>query len=297
MSKNFKYKVGDKVIVREDLIKGDQYYMENTGKRDVVVEAMLKFRGKTVTINRTTTLGEYKISEDGAEWNWTDEMFSGLANEHWKVVITPNGDETTATLYRGKTVEKKATVKRYSKDTYSIAMACEAVIEKLNAQLGNSEKIVKCDRYEVGDRVKIVKHWDGKTCQNHFGLMDKWLGKIMTISGMALGSYLMKEDNDENGGGGWLWNKHCIEGKVVSEDEREDKTLFKDGDLVEITDTSDAHYGQRGVIFYADTDGDAIAVDFKVKYDDTNDCEVIGLKVLPEKTGRWYEPEQIVKVD
>ena len=124
MSKDFKYKVGDKVIVGEDLIKHRDYYMEKSDRHDVVTDAMLKFRGKTVTIIRTTTLGEYKISEDGAEWNWTDEMFSGLANEPWKVVITPNGDETTATLYRGKTVEKKATVKRYSKDTYSIETAC-----------------------------------------------------------------------------------------------------------------------------------------------------------------------------
>lgn len=294
MSKNFKYKVGDKVTVREDLAMGHRYRMENSEKDNCAAMEMLGSRGDTVTIDCITSFGQYKICEDSGRYNWTDEMFSGLANEPWKVVITPNGDETTATLYRGKTVEKKATVKRYSKDTYSIATACKAVIEKLNAQLGTGEKIVKCDRYEVGDRVKIVDRWDDNTYENADGLMDKWLGKIMTIRRVAR-DYRMVEDIDENDGGGWFWNKHCIEGKVVSEGEDDGDAPFKVGDLVEIADEEDAHYRQRGTIFYID-DYD-IAVDFKVPYDDTHDCEVIGVMALAEKTGRWYEPEQIVKVD
>lgn len=297
MSKKFKYKVGDRVMVREDLHKGHFYNMENSKENNCIAEDMLPLRGDIVTIDRIADYGQYKIREDNGVYNWTDEMFSGLANDDWKVVITPNGDETTATLYRGKTVEKKATVKRYSKDTYSIEMACEAVIEKLNAHLKNGMKIIKRDSYKVGDKVKIVDHWNIRTCENKVGMMDKWLGKIMTISGQALGGYLMKEDNNENCGDGWLWNVYSIEGKVVSEDEDDSNAPFKVGDLVEITDKDDAHYKQRGVIFYVDTDDDAIAVDFKVKYDDTNDCEVIGLKVLPEKTGRWYIPSYLRKVE
>ena len=297
MNKNFKYKVGERVIVREDLHKGHFYNMENSKEHNCIAEDMLPLRGDIVTIDRIADYGQYKIREDNGVYNWTDEMFSGLANDDWKVVITPNGDETTATLYRGKTVEKKATVKRYSKDTYSIEMACEAVIEKLNAHLENGMKIIKRDSYKVGDRVKIVDHWNIRTCENKFGMMDKWLGKIMTISGQVLGSYRMKEDYAENGGDGWSWNVYCIEGKVVNEDENEGDAPFKAGDLVEITDKDDAHYKQRGVIFYIDDDGIEAAVDFKVPYFDTHNCKWGDSPALPENTGRFYNTSVITKVE
>lgn len=69
-----KYKVGDKVRVREDLIVGEKY------GNDVFTSTMVSFKGKVVTINKVIGL-KYEIEEDGKTWNWTDEMFSGKVSE------------------------------------------------------------------------------------------------------------------------------------------------------------------------------------------------------------------------
>lgn len=77
-------------------------------------------------------------------------------------------------------------------------------------------------KYNVGDRVRIVKEWNEDTCQSCFGSMDKWLGKVMTIKKVVdrygLGVYQMVEDQKECPGG-WLWNDACIEG-LATEDNR-----------------------------------------------------------------------------
>ena len=64
-----KYKVGDKVRVREDLIAGELY-----GK-DVFASGMIPFKGQTVTIKKIQE-NKYLIEEDLEDWYWTDEMFS-----------------------------------------------------------------------------------------------------------------------------------------------------------------------------------------------------------------------------
>lgn len=72
-----KYKVGDKVIVRKDLIQGKTYHMENRSYHDSATSSMCEFAGKIVTISYANNV--YGIEEDG--WNWTDEMFEGFAIE------------------------------------------------------------------------------------------------------------------------------------------------------------------------------------------------------------------------
>ncbi len=42
--------------------------------------------------------------------------------------------------------------------------------------------------------------------------MDKWLGKVMTISVVGNGSYHMLEDYGENMGDGWFWDEDMIAG-------------------------------------------------------------------------------------
>ena len=63
-----KYKVGDKVRVREDLIAEELY-----GK-DVFVSEMTSFKGQTVTIKKIQD-NKYLIEEDLEDWYWTEEMF------------------------------------------------------------------------------------------------------------------------------------------------------------------------------------------------------------------------------
>lgn len=74
-----KYKIGDKVRVRDDLRLGEVYKMDNGTDYDSVVFEMLKLKGKEVTISTYTDSNKYLVSEDRDCWNWTDEMFSGLA--------------------------------------------------------------------------------------------------------------------------------------------------------------------------------------------------------------------------
>ena len=69
-----KYKIGDKVRVREDLIEFEHY------KEVLFVPYMSSFEGKIVTIYNTTDIG-YKIKEDSKRYYWTDEMFSGKVSQ------------------------------------------------------------------------------------------------------------------------------------------------------------------------------------------------------------------------
>lgn len=81
-----KYKVGDKVRVRKDLVKEKDYFMEDSSRSDVVIEEMLGARGKVVTIS--SDIFKYHLEEYGC--CWTDEMFEGLVSTCvTKVIYNP----------------------------------------------------------------------------------------------------------------------------------------------------------------------------------------------------------------
>lgn len=73
-----KYKVGDRVIVADDLSSGERYYMDGSDEYDYATPEMEKHQGQVVTISTASKRG-YQIREDS--WHWTDGMFSGLENE------------------------------------------------------------------------------------------------------------------------------------------------------------------------------------------------------------------------
>lgn len=68
-------------------------------------------------------------------------------------------------------------------------------------------------KYKVGDRVRIV---DRRTqWMNSEGLMDEWLGKVMTIKKVCDWFYKMAEDKDDtrfHKDGGWHWHDDMITG-------------------------------------------------------------------------------------
>jgi hypothetical protein len=68
-----KYRVGDKVRVREDLVVGYDYGIAS------FIEKMKSFIGE-VTISKVID-GYYEILEDDGYYAWAEEMFEGLANE------------------------------------------------------------------------------------------------------------------------------------------------------------------------------------------------------------------------
>ena len=65
---NMKYKVGDKVRVREDLVV-NQWYGD-----DIFTSEMASFKGQIVTIKKIRE-NKYVIEEDHEDWHWTEEMF------------------------------------------------------------------------------------------------------------------------------------------------------------------------------------------------------------------------------
>jgi hypothetical protein len=69
-----KYKVGDKVRIREDLVMGVDYGCA------IVVDDMKDMGGSVVTIERVCGNGYY-IEEDPDEYCWTDEMFEPVEEE------------------------------------------------------------------------------------------------------------------------------------------------------------------------------------------------------------------------
>lgn len=69
-----KYKVGDKVRVREDLVKRGLYGGE------IAVSDMVNMRRMTVTIGDVDERG-YGIEEDPYGYTWTDEMFEPVEDE------------------------------------------------------------------------------------------------------------------------------------------------------------------------------------------------------------------------
>ena len=126
-----KYKIGDKVRVKDNLEVGKMYFMSNMPEFDSVEREMLKFKGKEVTISSYTGDGKYIIEEDGGVWNWTDEMFSRLATSLTKVVITTDGKTTTAKMYEGKKRLKTAESKCSPEDTFDFAIGAKLALERV----------------------------------------------------------------------------------------------------------------------------------------------------------------------
>lgn len=73
----YRYKVGQKVRIRNDLTVGERYPMqsgEKYGYDPGVAESMEKYRGQIVTID-SYYCGLYLILEDNRGRYWTDTMF------------------------------------------------------------------------------------------------------------------------------------------------------------------------------------------------------------------------------
>ena len=79
-----KYKVGDKVRIREDLVMDDNY------GGSVAVDDMVDMGGSVVTIERVGSIGYY-IEEDPDGYCWTDEMFDPVEEMSAEEAISLQG--------------------------------------------------------------------------------------------------------------------------------------------------------------------------------------------------------------
>lgn len=91
-----KYKVGDKVKIREDLIVDVEY------GSDSFAEEMAQYKGKTATIT-DVYWDKYEIDLDDSDWCWTDEMFEDIVKDD---TIKDNTAMTVEDLLNKTDVEK-----------------------------------------------------------------------------------------------------------------------------------------------------------------------------------------------
>lgn len=100
-----KYKVGDKVRIREDLVMGGNY------GGSVAVDDMVDMCGNVVTIENIITIGRddealgYYIKEDPNSYLWTDEMFEPVEKELTAEVSIRRENPTEKADHENKPIE------------------------------------------------------------------------------------------------------------------------------------------------------------------------------------------------
>lgn len=82
----YQYDIGDRVLVRDDLIDEEAY------DGCTFVYQMLEWSGKVVTISHRRNLWgvRYSIIEDDGEWSWSEPMFVSLVEDECKKEISPD---------------------------------------------------------------------------------------------------------------------------------------------------------------------------------------------------------------
>ena len=158
-----KYKVGDRVVIAKEWHSG---YQNCEGKMD-------KWQGKTMTVRGyDTNAGEdcYRMKEDAKEhhggWYWHEADIVGLEENH-KIVITADGKTTTARLFDGKELIRKAEAKCSPDDTFDFMVGAKLAMERL-------EEPKPVNPFKAGDYVKIT----GNKSYNH-GLPVGSVGRVI----------------------------------------------------------------------------------------------------------------------
>lgn len=175
----YKYKVGDKVRVREDLKVDGDYYMEDGETRDRFVVDMAKFIGKVVTIKEHYH-EKYRIEEDEDEYNWTDDMFSGLysskkekrlnrkrmiekmefinVNEDINMGIFVekiiHNEPATIMFYKVPTFDSSGNVKKYSNTRKVVAKCNTSIGDVYDKKKGQKVCLLKAFRKEIDRQLK-----------------------------------------------------------------------------------------------------------------------------------------------
>lgn len=175
-----------------------------------------------------------KIDSKSKEGTWAYSYIEKIENSS-VAIIQHKGRETIATLKDGKNVLKTAKATCNPSDTFNAEFGRALAIARLNDDqkmidwlLRGEEKpfvhtqsrIVKQDRYEVGDKVKIREDLN---LFDYFGnlavtlSMRKMAGKIVTITNRRDYS---KDDTMFRysiAKSGYSWTNNCFEGKVIEE--------------------------------------------------------------------------------
>jgi hypothetical protein len=115
---DMKYKIGDKVRVRKDLVV-DRVYGE-----DKFIAPMEKYLDKTMTVDKIVKNCKYKLKEDTEHWNWTDEML-----EEDGINIIVDGNKVIA-----KRDGKAGIAKCSPEDEFDIFTGARLALERLEKE-------------------------------------------------------------------------------------------------------------------------------------------------------------------
>lgn len=122
--------------------------------------------GKVMTI-RTVRFSSYDMVEDrrengGFSWSWTPAAIAGLACER-KIVVTTDGEVTTAKLFDGKQLVKAATAKCSDADTFDFAIGAALATERLLSceEKAEPEKLFPLEEIKAGYLI-CVENDDGR---------------------------------------------------------------------------------------------------------------------------------------
>lgn len=152
-----KYKVGDKVKIREDLHEGYDYKL-------FCSDEMVSYKGKTVTIEKVFD-GYYYIKEDSM-WCWTDDMIDGLVS---KVENNKNIKE--------KTIKN---MKDFKIKDYKVYEDTALIVE---FEDGTKEKAVanEEDRFDLerGVEICVLKHLYG--VDGYKSMVKKAMNQIKAV--------------------------------------------------------------------------------------------------------------------
>lgn len=111
-----KYKVGDKVRVRRDLVVNSDY------GEDIFIADMKKYSGKTMTVSKITSTNKYEFKEDINNYNWTDEMLENVEG----INILVDGNKVIAKK------DNKVGIARCSpEDEFDIFVGAKLALERL----------------------------------------------------------------------------------------------------------------------------------------------------------------------
>lgn len=295
-----KFKVGDIVrgiangrysITDEDMTKGEVVGIRTDG---LIVVKVLKHKfGMAI----------------GSELTVDPKYFEKVADE--TIVIYRKDEKTVVAL--DKSTGKKAYARCHPVDTFDFHEGAERAFNRLTGkeEKPDKPKVVKCERYNVGDKV-LIRGWDDM--EKEFGLgvsgsikcehsfvrnMKKFCNTVVEISRVTDSvKYKIKDDDYD-----WTFTNDMIAGKVVGEPENDkpefvphleskgysygnigEETLFKDaigrslrvGDTVELYDSINNYKGEC-IIVKDGNDAFVMGVRCSCKNDGTitNDWKII----------------------
>lgn len=148
-----KYKVGDKVRIREDLKVGKEY------DEATVVENMKRYFGKTTTI-RDVYEHCYTLDVDNGDWIWTDDMFEDgveKVKEESDIKEVKNVDIGYYLEYCGHRVIKNVYYGGYAHDHNHIFCTTDDSLNQYTLPINSIEFIIPHEDY---DMVKESKEYE-----------------------------------------------------------------------------------------------------------------------------------------